>query len=102
MRGFRFGPGLWAAAALGAIMLFGPRSTQAQVKLEYKFPEGEKLTYKTTSKTSQVLTLMGQAIETESKESVISSSAVGKKRADGTLPLEEKVESLSSEISLPG
>ncbi len=60
MRRFRISPGPWTAAALFTIMLFGPRSTQAQVKLEYKFPEGEKLTYKTTVKTSQVLTLMGQ------------------------------------------
>lgn len=102
MRRFRIGPGPWAAAALATIMLFGPRSTQAQVKLEYKFPEGQKLTSKTTSKTSQVLTLMGQAIETESKETVVGSTAVGKKRADGTVPVDEKVESFSAELSLPG
>jgi Family of unknown function (DUF6263) len=102
MRGFRIGPGPWAAVALATIMLFGPRLTQAQVKLEYKFPEGQKLTYKTTSKTSQVLTLMGQGIETESKETVVSSSAVGKKRADSTVPVDEKVESLNVELSLPG
>jgi len=83
-------------------MLFESRSSQAQVKLEYKFPEGQKLTYKTTSKTSQVLTLMGQGIETESKETVVTSSAVGKKRADSTVPVDEKVESFSAELSLPG
>jgi hypothetical protein len=102
MRGFRIGPGPWAAAALATIMLFGSRSSQAQVKLEYKFPEGQKLTHKTTSKVSQVLTLMGQGIETESKETVVTSSAVGKKRADSTVPVDEKVESLNVELSLPG
>jgi len=102
MRGLRIGPGPWAAAALATIMLFGSGSSQAQVKLEYKFPEGQKLTYKTTSKTSQVLTLMGQGIETESKETVVNSSAVGKKRADSTVPVDEKVESLNVELSLPG
>jgi hypothetical protein len=102
MRRFLAWPGWVTVTAIAMVMLHGPRSTQAQVKLEYKFPEGEKLIYKTTSRTSQVLTLMGQAIETESKETVVGSSAVGKKREDGTLPLEEKVESLSSEISLPG
>ena len=56
--------GLRAAAALtvlGMISLAGP----AQVKLEYKYPEGQKLTYKTTANTSQSLKLAGQAIETE-------------------------------------
>ena len=102
MRGLPIRPGPWAAAVLATIMLFGPRSTQAQVKLEYKFPEGQKLTFKTTAKTSQVLTLMGQAIETEAKETVLSSSTVGKKRADGTIPVDQKVESLNVELSLPG
>jgi hypothetical protein len=102
MKRFRTGPGERIVAALVLIILFGTGSSRAQVKLEYKFPEGEKLTYKTTSKLSQVLTLMGQGNETESKQSVVHSSAVGKKRADGTLPLEEKIESLSSEVSLPG
>ncbi len=102
MRGLHIGPGLWAAVALSTIMLFGSRSSQAQVKLEYKFPEGQKLTYKTTSKTSQVLTLMGSGIETESKETVVNSSAVGKRRADSTVPVDEKVESLNVELSLPG
>ncbi len=102
MRGIRIRTSPWAAVALATIMLFGSRSSQAQVKLEYKFPEGQKLTYKTTSKTSQVLTLMGQGIETESKETVVNSSAVGKKRADSTVPVAEKVESLNVELALPG
>ena len=95
MRRFHVGPRLWAAAALATIMLFGLRSSQAQVKLEYKFPEGQKLTYKTTAKTSQVLTLMGQGIETESKETVVNTSVVGKKRVDSTVPVNEAVESLN-------
>ncbi len=81
---------LWAQAAL------------AQVKLEYKYPEGRKFTYKTTSTTIQNLTLMGMGIETETKETVVSSFAVGKKRADSTLPIEEKIESLRVEMKLPG
>ncbi len=101
MRRFRIGPCLWIAAVV-TVMLSGPRFSQAQVKLEYKYPEGQKLTYKTSSKTSQVLKLMGQAIETESKETVINTSTVGKKRADSTVPVEEKVESLNVELSLPG
>jgi Family of unknown function (DUF6263) len=102
MRRFRIGPGPWAAVTLAMVILFGSRLSQAQVKLEYKFPEGQKLTYKTTSKTTRVLTLMGQGTETESKETVVNSSAVGKKRTDSTVPVDEKVESLNVELSLPG
>jgi Family of unknown function (DUF6263) len=81
---------------------FWTQTAYAQVKLEYKYPEGRKLTYKTTSKTRQALTLMGMGIETETDETVISSRAVGKKRADSTLPIEDKVESLHVQMSLPG
>jgi hypothetical protein len=87
---------------LTLLVAFGSPAVWAQVKLEYKYPEGEKLAYKTTSRTAQVLTLGGQDINTESKETVVTSTAVGKKRADNTLPVEEKVESLNVELSLPG
>ena len=102
MRKQRGGSGLWSAVVLTSLVVFTSPAAWAQVKLEYKFPEGEKLAYKTTSRTAQVLTLMGQGITTESKETVVTSTAVGKKRADNTLPIEEKVESLNVELSLPG
>jgi len=88
--------------AVSGLALVWTQTAHAQVKLEYKFPEGRKFTYKTTSKTSQNLTLMGMGIETETDETVISSRSVGKKRADSTLPIEDKVESLHVEMSLPG
>ena len=95
-------PGCGQQSALTSLAVLGPPAARAQVKLEYKFPEGKKRAYKTTSKTAQVLTLNGQEIATESKQTVISSSTVGKRRADNTLPIEEKVESLATEITLPG
>ena len=55
------------------------QEAQAQVKLEYKFTEGDKLTYKSTTKTKQVLTLQGMEIETESDQVVVSSRKVGKR-----------------------
>src|SRR5271165_6680988 len=102
MRSRSAGSSLWSAVTLASLVIFSSPPAWAQVKLEYKYPEGEKLAYKTTSKTAQVLTLMGQGITTESKETVVTSTAVGKKRADNTLPIEEKVESLNVELSLPG
>lgn len=74
----------------------------AQVKLEYKFPEGTKSTYKSTTKTHQILSIMGMDIETEAEESVVTSSAIGKRNADGTLPIAQKIESIRSQLSLPG
>ena len=94
----------WAVAGggLSCLVLFWAQSAQAQVKLEYKYPEGQALKYKTTSKTSQVLTIAGQEIETQSNQTVTVSSKVGKKRDDSTVPVEHKIESLHVELSLPG
>jgi hypothetical protein len=102
MKNPRKGAGRWLTAALAFLALAASGTAQAQVKLQYKFPEGQKLTYKSTSNTSQTLTLMGQAIETESKDTILTSQTVGKKRADSTQPVVEKIESLTSELSLPG
>src|SRR5262249_31127129 len=78
------------------------QSAQAQVKLEHKYTEGQKLTYKSTSKTHQILTLMGMEIETSEERTVVTSSTTGKRRSDSTLPVERKVESLRAEMALPG
>ncbi len=78
------------------------QAAQAQVKLEYKFPEGKKLSYKSTVKTRQVLTLQGMEIETESEQASVSTQTNGKRRDDSNIPVEEKAESLHLELSLPG
>src|ERR1017187_5727111 len=91
-----------AGIGLSCLALFWAQTAQAQVKLEYKFPEGKALKYKTTSKTSQVLTLAGQEIETQSNQTLTVSSKVGKKRDDSSIPVEQKIESLRVELSLPG
>jgi hypothetical protein len=98
------GVGRWGMACLGlsCLVLSWAQTAQAQVKLEYKYPEGKAIKHKTTSKTNQVLTLMGQQIETQSNQTVTSSSTVGKKREDSSVPVEQKVESLRVELSLPG
>jgi hypothetical protein len=75
---------------------------QAQVKLEYKFPEGKKLTYKTSSKTHQSLTFMGMEVERSDNRVLVESFMIGKRRGDSTLPIARKVESLRVDLSLPG
>jgi hypothetical protein len=91
-----------AGIGLACLALVCSQQAQAQVKLEYKFTEGDKLTYKATTKTKQVLTLQGMDIETESDQVAVSSRTVGKRRADSSTPIEDKVESLRVELSLPG
>jgi hypothetical protein len=91
-----------AGIALACLALIWSQEARAQVKLEYKFTEGDKLTYKSTAKTKHVLTLQGMEFETENDQAVVSSRTVGKRRADSSTPIEEKVESLRAELALPG
>jgi hypothetical protein len=78
-----------------------PQTAHAQVKLEYKFPEGQKLTYKTTSRARQVLTFGGMNMNAVKRETKVWSRSVGKRNGDSTLPIEEKVESLRVEYTFP-
>jgi len=96
--------GKWGMAgiSLACLALFWSQTAQAQVNLQHKFPEGKTFKNKTTSKTRQVLTLMGQEFENQNDETVITSRTVGKRRGDSTVPVEEKVESLRVELSIPG
>jgi Family of unknown function (DUF6263) len=94
--------GLVVAVGVSCLVLLWSQTVQAQVKLEYKFPEGTKLTYKSTSKTHQVLTLMGMGLESGQDATIVKSRTVGKKRSDSTLPIEDKIESLRVELSFPG
>jgi hypothetical protein len=74
----------------------------AQVKLEYKYPEETSAQYRTTSKVHQILTIVGMDIETDADTTFVSSHSVGKKNADGTVPVTVKIDSLRSQIDLPG
>jgi hypothetical protein len=95
-------PGRIAGLVLASLAFFWPHPTQAQVKLEYKFPAGKKLVYKTTEKTKQVLTIQGAEQEVEQNEVIVSSETVGQRRGDSTLPIEEKVESARIDFTFPG
>jgi hypothetical protein len=87
---------------LALLALLWPGAAQAQVKLEYKFPESKSIKYKANSKIKHILTLAGQEFETRNDETIIKSRTVGTKRADGGLPIEEKVESLRIDLAVPG
>jgi hypothetical protein len=91
-------------AIVGSLAVLGVLggSVRAQVKLEYKFVEGSSTSSKSTTKTHQILTIMGQDIETTAEESVGATQLVGKRAADGTLPITQSIDSIKTMISLPG
>jgi hypothetical protein len=91
-----------AGVSLACLALVWSQPAHAQVKLQHKFPEGKTFKSKTTAKTHQILTLMGQDLETTENESVTTSRTVGKRRDDSSVPVEEKVESLHVELTAPG
>jgi hypothetical protein len=77
-------------------------SAKAQVKLEYKFPEGTSNRLKSSTKVEQTLTIAGMDIETKAVSTVVVSYSIDKRKPDGTIPVNQKMESLKSEIELPG
>ncbi len=74
----------------------------AQVKLEYKFPEGSSTTQKTVLKYHQNLSVGGMDNETDLEVESNSSTAIGKRAADGTLPLTQKTNSIKVHITAGG
>jgi Family of unknown function (DUF6263) len=98
----RAGVGVVAAVGVGLLAMAVAPSARAQVKLEYKFPEGKTRTYKTTMKMNQTMTLMGMEIPTEIEETVVGSQVFGKRAGDATLPVRHKIDSMRNEFSMPG
>ena len=98
----RAGVGVVAAVGVGLLAMAAAPAARAQVKLEYKFPEGKTLTYKTTVKANQVMTIGGMEIPVEGQETVVSSQIIGKRAGDTSLPVQHKIDSMRAELSLPG
>jgi hypothetical protein len=84
-----------------SILLFGSTAF-GQVTLTRKFNEGDAYTSKTTVKTDQKLTIAGQDGGTSSNTVLEQKTSVGKRDAEGKLPLTVDTNILSSEIALPG
>lgn len=74
----------------------------AQVKLEYKPAEGRTLRHKTVVKVNQVLSVAGMDVATGSESDVVTTSANGKRRDDGTLPIGIAIDSIRSKITIQG
>jgi Family of unknown function (DUF6263) len=98
----RAGAGVVAAVGVGLLAMAAAPSARAQVKLEYKFPEGKTITHKTTMKMNQSMTLMGMELPTEVEQTIVASQVIGKRAADASLPVQHKIDSMRAELSLPG
>ncbi len=73
--------GKFVVVAFFAVLCLAPNGSQAaraQVKLEYKFPEGTKLTFRTSWNPSQTLNLAGQEIQSRERKTIVWTQAVGK------------------------
>src|SRR5262245_47957698 len=74
----------------------------AQVKFEYKFPEGSAAKSKSNLKIKQTLTIGDMNLETQVDAESLISSKVGKRGADGTLPLSRKTNSIKVHVEAAG
>jgi Family of unknown function (DUF6263) len=102
MRFRRGGRGGVVMVALACLAPGWSQTARAQVKLEHKFPEGKKLTYRTSWNPFQTLTLAGQEIQSNERKTVVWTQTTGKRRGDATLPVDMRVESLKTTLRLQG
>jgi hypothetical protein len=87
---------------VGALVLAAGGPAWGQVTLAYKFAPGADVVYRTGVDVDQTLTINGQAVPTRSKQTVRTRQAVGAKRADGSVPVTQTIESVKTELELPG
>jgi len=91
---------VFSLALVALTMCYGQVS--AQVALQVRFAPGTKSTSETDVKTHQILTLAGMDVETRSSTFSITTKSIGERAADGTLPIQEKIDVLQTEVGLPG
>lgn len=89
-----------AAAALASALI--PAAASAQVELKFKYVEGRQTTETRIENFTQTLKIMGMDFETKTTTETVTSMVEGKKDADGSLPLEIKVDSMKTEMAIPG
>jgi hypothetical protein len=102
MRNYPAGKAAVLALTVTCLALSGSQPALAQVKLQYKFPEGKTLTYKTSTNSFQLLTFFGMEIQSGERKTVVWAQAIGKRRGDASLPIAVKVQSLHIDWRLQG
>ncbi len=74
----------------------------AQVQLKHKFQEGGVYSTESSTQIEQKLTIAGQEIDSSGETTAVVKSTVGKRDADGKLPVQEKIESLQVSAGVQG
>jgi hypothetical protein len=87
------------AAALVVVLA---QAAQAQVKLQFKFPENAEATYVDSVHVDQTLTINGMDVPTKSDQSSRTRQAAGAKRPDGSVPVTYTVEAAKLQLEAPG
>ncbi len=89
-------------SALAASAQDAAKTSTEPIKLEHKWPEGQKRSLTSVTKVEQTMTIQGMEIETTTEQIADTSYSIGKRRDDGTLPVESKVESFKASMNFPG
>ena len=79
---------------VGAFVLVGLTALPAQAQMQWKFKEGDKLYQDAAIKMNQVMKFMGQEVKQDIDIANLVSWNVKKKNADGTVVIEQTVESM--------
>jgi hypothetical protein len=93
---------LFGLAVAMTAMFAGACPVSAEVALELKFPEESKVTVQVEVAVDQTLTLAGQDIVTKQSNFAVATSNIGKRAADGSLAVVEKVDVFQSELNING
>lgn len=90
-------------ACMTALALFGlVAAAQAQVELTIEYPENSRYATQIESKTNQIMTIAGMDIETASTATMTVSSAILARAEDGTLRIDNRIETMQVQLDLPG
>jgi hypothetical protein len=77
-------------------------AAQAQVKLQFKFPENQEYRYEDKTVIDQVLTIMGMEVPTKVEQAIATRMNTGAKRPDGSVPAMMTIDTLNLAIEAPG
>ena len=87
---------------IGGLAVCAATTASAQVMLSRKYVEGEVRVQSVDTATKQTLVINGANLENSSQQNMVLRAKVGKRNAEGELPIEFAVDSLQQTIKAPG
>jgi hypothetical protein len=95
-------PRLTGLVAVLVVALLAMAPARAQVTFALKHAAGEKTQTDTDVKIAQTMTIMGQEIQTNSEQTIVSRSANGQPRTDGKFPVEITITGVKGTVVING